>query len=230
MDPGQFSHLTFDCYGTLIDWEKGILTALMPLFECHGVAVAPEAVLDRYVAHEARLEGLAWRPYREILTAAAQAIGADFGMQWTTRETASLAESVAQWPPFADTVPALRRLKQRFKLVIVSNTDDDLFVGTARLLEVAFDDVVTAEQVKNYKPAPAHFHEALRRMNVPVPQVLHVAQSLYHDHEPARKLGLSTAWVRRPSRLGILGLAPTASVQPDLVVNNLSELAGVLIT
>ena len=226
MDPNQFTHLTFDCYGTLIDWETGILNAMMPLFERHAVRVAPKEVLERYVVHEAALESQGWRMYREVLTAAAAAIGNDFHVKFSPWEAGTLADSVAGWPPFADTVAALHRLKKRFKLAIVSNIDDALFADTARLLEVNWDDVVTAEQVKSYKPANAHFHEALRRMNVPAGNVLHVAQSLYHDHEPARRLGFRTAWVRRPSRLEVTGLAPPSSVQPDLTVLTLGELAA----
>jgi 2-haloacid dehalogenase len=229
MNSGPFTHLTFDCYGTLIDWETGILAALMPLFESHGIAVTPEGVLERYVVHEVRLETESWRLYRDVLTGVANAIGSDFGIKLTTEEARVLADSVGSWPPFVDTVPALRQLKERFKLVIVSNIDDALFAGTARLLEVPFDEVVTAEQVRSYKPARAHFHEAIQRMNVPVGQVLHVAQSLYHDHEPARELGIRTAWVRRPSRLGISGVAPVSSIQPDFTVTSLRELACELV-
>ena len=120
-------------------------------------------------------------------------------------------------------------MKDRYKLVIVSNIDDDLFVATARLLEVPFDDVITAQQVKSYKPATAHFHEALRRMDARATDVLHVAQSLYHDHEPAKRLGFHTAWVRRLSRLPVTGLAPASSVHADLEVTTLDELVGLLV-
>jgi 2-haloacid dehalogenase len=224
MNSGELTHLTFDCYGTLIDWEAGIMGALLPIFETHEVAVRPEGVLERYVVHEARLEAESWRPYRDVLTEIATAIGADYGIELRPNEASALADSVKNWPPFPDTVSALGQLKKRFKLVIVSNIDDALFAGTACLLEVSFDEVVTAEQVRSYKPGLAHFHEAIRRMNVPVNQVLHVAQSLYHDHEPARSLGIRTAWVKRPSRLGVSGIAPASSVRPDFTVTSLREL------
>ena len=227
MDPNRFTRLTFDCYGTLIDWETGILAALQPLFQRHGVT--PEQILQRYVFHEARLEGMSWRPYRQVLAEVSVAMAADFQTELTGAEATSLAESVASWPPFTDTVAALRRLKDRYKLVIVSNVDDDLFAATARLLEVPFDDVITAQQVRSYKPATAHFHEALRRMDARATDVLHVAQSLYHDHEPAKRLGFHTAWVRRLSRLPVTGLAPASSVQVDLEVTTLDELARLLV-
>jgi len=144
------------------------------------------------------------------------------------REPALLADSLASWPPFSDTVAALQQLSKRFRLAIVSNTDDALFAGTEMRLKVRFDVVVTAEQVKSYKPGKAHFHEVLRRLGVPVSQVVHVAQSLYHDHVPARQLGFRTAWIKRPSLLTDTGLAPRADVHPDFAFSDLSGLASFL--
>jgi len=122
----------------------------------------------------------------------------------------------------------LRRFGKRFQLVIVSNIDDDLFAETRKRLEVDFAQIITAEQVSSYKPGEAHFREALRRLNVPPTQILHVAQSLYHDHVPAKRLGFRTAWVNRPSRLADLGLAPAASVEPDIKVADLAGLVRIL--
>src|SRR5262249_23000568 len=127
------------------------------------------------------LEALGWRPYRSVLQEVTGLIGKEFGLELTESERHLLANSLPSWPPFADTVPALRRLRKRFQLVILSNIDNALFAQTARRLEVPFDDVVTAEQVRSYKPGEAHFREALRRLKVPPGQILHVAQSLYHD-------------------------------------------------
>lgn len=222
------THLTFDCYGTLIDWETGILECLRPLILRHGVARSDEQLLRSFVEHEARLQAMAWRPYREVLTGVLEAMAREWRVTLDSYEATALAESLPGWPPFADTVDALRRLKRRFKLVIVSNTDDALFAATARRLEVPFDEVITAEQVRSYKPGEAHFREALRRLNVPVGQVLHVAQSLFHDHVPARRMGFRTAWVNRPSLLAGTGLAPEAEVQPTLTASDLAGLATVL--
>jgi len=218
------THLTFDCYGTLIDWETGILRALRSLFESHGVAAAPDAILRLYVAHEARVEGLVWRPYRDILRDVTDAIAQDLGVRLSISERNLLPETIGSWPPFEDTIAALRRLKERFRLAILSNVDNALFTETAKQLQVAFDDIITAEEVRSYKPGEAHFREAPRRLNVPVTRILHVAQSLYHDHVPAKRLGFRTVWVKRPSRLTGTGLAPTASVQPDLIVPDLAKL------
>jgi 2-haloacid dehalogenase len=226
----QITHLTFDCYGTLIDWESGILEAMLPLLQAHDVRPSPQLLLCLYVAHETRLERLGWRPYREILQDVCGEIGRDLGVDFTPAERDMLPKSLSAWPPFADTLPALRLLKERFRLVILSNVDDSLFVETARRLEVPFDEVITAEQVRSYKPGEAHFREALRRLSVPVGRILHVAQSLYHDHIPARQLGFRTVRVARLTLLPGTGLAPDVPVQPDLQVATLTELATRLLS
>ena len=224
----EITHLTFDCYGTLIDWESGILGAVQPLLRSHGVEASPEKILRLYVTHEAELESQGWRPYREILQEVSAKIGADLGVKLSEAENSLLPGSIKGWLPFSDTLPALRRLEKRFRLVILSNIDDDLFAETRKSLDVDFDQIITAEHVRNYKPDQAHFREALRRLNVAPARILHVAQSLYHDHVPAKRLGLSTAWVNRPSRLADIGLAPAASVEPDIKVSDLAGLVTIL--
>jgi 2-haloacid dehalogenase len=221
----QITHLTFDCYGTLIDWETGILRALRSALDPHGVKAAPERLLQLYVLNEARLEAEAWRPYRLVLGQTIGFIGQELGVALSSAEQARFAESLPAWPPFPDTVAALHRLGKRFRLAILSNIDDALFAQTARQLGVSFHDVITAEQVRSYKPAETHFHEALRRLKVPAGNILHVAQSLYHDHVPARRLGFRTAWIERPSLLRTTGLAPSATVQTDLKFSSLAGLA-----
>jgi 2-haloacid dehalogenase len=221
----RITHLTFDCYGTLIDWEKGILAAVEPMVKRSGVEVASEAILRSFVKHEALLESQSWRPYRSVLCAVTAAMASDLGIPLPEGDRELLARSLPDWPPFPDTVDSLLRLGRRYRLVILSNTDDALFAQTQQRLGVHFDEIITAELVRSYKPGKAHFQEALKRLGVPVSQILHVAQSLYHDHAPAQQLGFRTAWVRRPSRLAGTGLAPAAQVKPDLVVPNLAALA-----
>jgi 2-haloacid dehalogenase len=220
--------LTLDCYGTLINWERGILTALEPRLAHVGSRPGPEAILRSFVQHEQREEAAAWKPYRQILSAVLSGMAQELQLPLLAREPALLADSLPSWPPFPDTLAALQQLSKRFRLAIVSNTDDALFAGTQKQLQVQFDVVVTAEQVKSYKPGKAHFHEVLRRLAVPVSQVLHVAQSLYHDHVPARQLGFRTAWIKRPSLLTGTGLAPAAEVHPDLAFFDLAALAALL--
>jgi 2-haloacid dehalogenase len=221
----EISHLTFDCYGTLINWERGILDAVLPPNSRHERVIAPDDILRSYVKHEARLEAGPWRLYREILRGVMKGIADDFEITLSVEEQSALVNSLPHWPPFADTVEALQRLAARYKLVILSNTDDALFAETAKTLKVSFEDVITAEQVESYKPGLAHFQEALRRLKVPAGKILHVAQSLYHDHVPARQLGFHTARVNRPSLLAGTGLAPGTEVEPEITVPDLRTLA-----
>jgi 2-haloacid dehalogenase len=188
------------------------------------VKASSEAVLQSFVAHEARIESLNWRPYREVLRGVVTGIASDFGVTLSDSDGALLADSLPDWPPFPDTVGALQKLSKRFCLVVISNTDDALFAATQRRLKFRFDEVITAEQVRSYKPGTAHFQEALRRLDVPATKILHVAQSLYHDHVPAQRLGFRTAWINRPSLLAGKGLAPAAVVKPDLEFSDLNGL------
>lgn len=224
------THLTFDCYGTLIDWERGILAAVQPLLRRHRVSVASEAILRSYVRHEAQLEVPPWIAYRDVLRGVMRGMSADLGYTLAAGEEDLLVHSLADWPPFPDTIEALRGLARRYRLGILSNIDDDLFARTQEKLQMRFDVVITAEQVKSYKPGPAHFQEALRRLGVPIGQILHVAQSLYHDHVPASQLGFHTAWINRPSVLPATGLAPTATARAELTAPDLATLATRLLS
>ena len=221
----KISHLTFDCYGTLIDWERGILGALQALMACSSQAALPENILRSFIHHEARLELQPWMPYREVLRGVMLSVANDFGLRLKSGEEDTLVNSLPHWPPFPDTVAALQRLSTRFKLVVLSNTDDSLFHQTQKHLQVQFAEIITAEQVRSYKPGRAHFDEALRRLNVPAKRILHVAQSLYHDHTPARQLGFHTAWINRPSLLTGTGLAPDSNTKPDVSFRDLTSFA-----
>ncbi|HEX5219808.1 MAG TPA: HAD-IA family hydrolase [Verrucomicrobiae bacterium] len=163
-------------------------------------------------------------PYRDLLRGVLLGIAKDLGIRLEAGEADTLANSLPSWPPFPDTVAALQRLSTRFQLVILSNTDDSLFRQTQKHLQVPFTEIITAEQVRSYKPGHAHFTEALRRLNVPAKRILHVAQSLYHDHVPARQLGFYTAWINRPSLLSGTGLAPDADAKPHLASSDLESL------
>lgn len=226
LDFAEFEALTFDCYGTLIDWERGILEHIRPILAAHGVAdPGDDALLERFAEEESAVEAGAFVPYREVLRRVAARLGAGLGFAPTPEEADAFAGSVAAWPPFPDTAPALQALARRYRLAVLSNVDDDLFAGSAARLGVAFDTVVTAAQVESYKPAPAHFHEGLRRLGLPASRVLHVAQSLYHDIAPARTLGFACVWVnRRRGRPGG-GATTPARATPDLEVPDLATLA-----
>lgn len=224
----RFTYLTFDCYGTLIDWETGILNALRPILADHGVSASDVEILREYAALEAELEAGPYRPYRDVLHGVVARMGAGFGFTATETEREALPASIGDWPPFPDTVEALRYLQSRYQLVILSNIDDALFAATRSRLGIDFHAVITAEQVGSYKPNPAHFWRMLERLDASPEQVLHVAQSLYHDHAPARALGLSSVWVNRPSRLPGTGLALPVEVAPSLEVPDLASLVRLI--
>ena len=220
---GDFDALTFDCYGTLIDWESGILSALGTLLG-PDVATDPDRLLEDFGRFEPEAEAGPFRSYRAVLEDVARAFGREYGVRVEGQAAVRFAESVADWPPFSDTVDALRFLAARYRLAIVSNVDDDLFAGTAPRLEVPFDAVVTAQQVQSYKPKPEHFHEVSRRLDLPRERILHVAQSLYHDVAPAKALGFRCVWVNRRAGRSGGGATPPSEARPDLEVSDLATL------
>ncbi|HWK29949.1 MAG TPA: haloacid dehalogenase type II [Solirubrobacter sp.] len=221
MDFDRFDALTFDCYGTLIDWETGLLTALRAVTS----ALDDDALLEAFARHEAALEAGPYLRYRDVLRGCLSALGAELGFTPTAEQLEAFGGSVADWPAFPDSAAALGRLKTRFKLGVITNCDDDLFAASNRRLGVAFDWVVTAEQARGYKPRTSNFEFAFARMDVPRSRVLHVAQSLFHDHVPAKALGLTTVWIdRRQGRAGG-GATPPASAQPDLTTPDLATFA-----
>ena len=225
LDFGRFEALTFDCYGTLIDWEAGILAALRPLFERHAVSVTDEQLLEAFGRHEAEVEAGLYRRYRDVLGATLRSMARHVGFEPTAADVGAFGGSVEDWPAFPDSTAALSKLHTRFKLGVITNCDDDLFAASERRLGVTFDWVVTAQQVGAYKPDERNFHVAFERLGLPRERILHCAQSLFHDHVPAKRLGLSTVWVdRRHGRLGG-GATPPASAEPDLTVPDMATLA-----
>ncbi len=222
----HFRFLTFDCYGTLIDWETGILAALRPIIRAHGKKIADPKLLELYGEFEAQGEAPPFRPYREVLAGVVRAFGRHLGFTPSPEEQASLAVSLKNWEPWPDTVEALRRLETKFKLAILSNIDDDLFAATGGKLKVRFADVVTAQQSGCYKPCLDLFRLALQRLGASPDQVLHVAQSVYHDVVPAKSLGIATVWVNRPSARPGVGAVRASAEQPDWKIPNLATLAA----
>jgi len=226
VDFNRFEILTFDCYGTLINWEAGILAALHKVLSAHGKSLDDARLLTMYGDFEARAEQGPFRPYREVLESVVQQFGDQLGFTPSPQEMRSLPDSLASWRPWPDTVAALRELKTRYRLAILSNVDDDLFSATRPQLEVQFDEVVTAQQAQAYKPSMKLFELALSRINAPAHRVLHVGQSIYHDVIPAQALGLATVWVNRPSARPGTGAVKAAEAKPDLTVQSLAELAA----
>jgi len=221
----QFRLLSFDCYGTLIDWETGILSALRPVLVAHGKTVADSELLRLYSELESDAERGDFRPYREVLQSVVRGLGQRLAFSPTDAEINSLPDSLPNWSPFPDTVAALHKLKARYELAVISNVDDNLFAHTAHRLEVPIDYLITAQQARTYKPSLQMFRLAQQRTGVSPGQWLHIAQSIYHDVIPAKSLGIATVWVNRPSPRPGSGAAKAASAQPDLQVPDLKTLA-----
>lgn len=218
IDFSRFDALTFDCYGTLIDWEAGLLDAFRAVLPAHGVAIDDEALLGQYASFEAGAEAGPYLRYREVLATGLRGVAAGAGVEVTDAEVAAFGGSVVDWPAFPDSHDALARLTERFRLGVLTNCDDDLFAASNARLGVDFDWVVTAQQVGSYKPAEANFRALFERLGadgVGRERILHVAQSLYHDHAPAKRLGMATVWIdRRHDRPGA-GATPVAEARPD---------------
>ena len=225
LDLTRFKILTFDCYGTMIDWETGIFSALRPVLAAHNKNITDASVLELYAELELKAEEGKYLRYRDVLQSVVRGFGQRLGFTPSAAEVHSLPDSLANWQPFSDTVESLRKLKTRYQLAVISNIDDDLFATTAPKLGVAFDYVITAQQAGCYKPCKKIFELAEKRIGVSREQWLHVGQSIYHDVLPAQSSGLSTVWVKRPSPRAGVGAVKAASGKPDLEVPNLRALA-----
>jgi 2-haloacid dehalogenase len=225
MDFSRFSTITFDCYGTLINWEAGILPALRAVLARHQQRLSDSAILELYGEFEAQAESGPYLKYREVLQSVVRGFGERLGFDPSADDMRTLSESVPAWPPFSDTVAALQRLKGRFNLAIISNIDDDLFAKTQTLLGVEFAAVITAEQARGYKPSVRNFEMALERLGIDRSQLLHTGQSIYHDVLPAQSLGIATVWVNRKSARPGIGAVRSAEGKPDLEVPDLATLA-----
>ncbi len=226
MDFSRFTTISFDCYGTLIDWESGILPVLRNLLTHHDRTLADAAILELYGEFEAEAESGPYQSYRDVLQSVVRAFARRMNFKATPAEISSLHESVPSWPPFPDTVAALRQLKQRFRLAVISNIDDDLFAATRHHLSVEFDAAITAQQAKSYKPSIRNFSLALQTLDLPPDRLLHAGQSIYHDVVPAQSLGISTVWVNRKSARPGIGAVRAATGKPDLEVPDVATLAA----
>ena len=212
----DFRVLTFDCYGTLIDWESGILAALRPLLGRLGGKVGDNAALEAFARHESAIE--AAEPalnYRKLLAKTHRALAREWGVSIAEGEAERFGDSVPAWPAFADSAAALAYLKQHYKLVILSNVDRQSFAASNQKLGVAFDAICTAEDVGSYKPDRRNFEFMLRtvkeKLGAAPSDILHTAQSLFHDHQTAKAMGLATNWIDR--RMGKSGGGATKPVE-----------------
>jgi 2-haloacid dehalogenase len=230
MNPAMDKHfldkriITFDCYGTLIDWETGILDALR---QSIGLRAGEEGrALDLYSRIEPEIQANGYKRYREVLREVLARLAAELERSIPAGKEDAIAFSIRNWLPFPDTVDALRRLKAKYQLGIISNIDDDLFAQTAQHLQVPFDLIVTAQQAGAYKPSHKNFETAERVGKLDRKTWLHAAESLFHDIVPSHALGISSVWVNR--RQGKANAATRiADVRPDVEVRSLKDLADI---
>ena len=225
MNFDHFECISFDCYGTLIDWETGIASALRPILETHEVPMDHNALLELYGKAATEIEAGSYRPYCEVLKAVLSQIGDVLGFEPSLNELLSFSTSVMNWPAFTDSSEALRALSTQYRLIILSNVDDDLFRYSEKLLGVEFNHVFTAQQIGSYKPSRQNFDYLIQNAGAPQNKILHVAQSIFHDIAPAKALGFSTVWVDRRQGLEGFGATPPAEAVPDATVPDLRSLA-----
>jgi 2-haloacid dehalogenase len=226
LDFSRFEALTFDCYGTLVDWEAGILAGLRPLARRLGVDASDDELLEVYAGFEAAAEAGPYARYRQILERCLRQVATHYGGAARGDEILAFGDSVGDWPAFDDSAAALRALHARFRLGVITNCDDDLFARSERRLGTTFDWTITAQSVGAYKPSPRNFEVALERIALPRERILHVAQSLFHDHVPAKAMGFTTVWIdRRHDRPGF-GATPPADAVPDGTFPDMASFAG----
>jgi 2-haloacid dehalogenase len=211
----DFKALTFDCYGTLIDWETGLYNALQPLLQAGAVTLGRDEVLAVFARHEAAQEAATPQLiYSELLSEVHRRLAGEWGVKADEERAVAFGKSVPDWPEFPDTPASLQYLQRYYKLVILSNVDRESFAGTNRRLGVTFDAICTAQDIGSYKPDPRNFAyliKTLAGLGVLKRNILHTAQSLFHDHAPAQATGMSSAWIdRRHEREGWGATVPPA--------------------
>jgi 2-haloacid dehalogenase len=232
MNLADFKVLSFDCYGTLIDWERGILTALRPLLTRAGVGLPEAAVLERFAAHEsAQQAATPEMRYSALLGVVHGRLAREWGAGDDPAENERFGASIGDWPAFPDTAAALRALAERYRLIILSNVDRDSFQATLPRLGVNFHAIYTAQDICSYKPDPRNFAYLIAHLAADGYQksdILHVAQSLFHDHAPANSIGLASAWIDRRHNVAGLGAtaSPPADVRYDFRFESLAALAA----
>ena len=228
----DFTVLTFDCYGTLIDWESGMVTALQPLSARASRHLSRDAVLEAHARHESSQQAFTpARPYRELLAIVYKRLAEEWSVPATWDECLAYGNSIKDWPAFDDTAAALQYLKKHYKLVILSNVDNASFAFSNKRLQVDFDAIYTAEDIGSYKPSPRNFEYMLAKLEglgVAKSEILHTAESLFHDHAPANGVGLASCWIhRRHDRPGFgATVNPGTMPKVDFRFTSMAELAA----
>jgi 2-haloalkanoic acid dehalogenase type II len=224
----DFRVLTFDCYGTLIDWESGIYAALQPLLQQAPAPLSRDAALELFAAHEAdQEEQTPGMLYSALLTAVHRRLARALDVVMPEDAHQRFGASVPDWPAFADSASSLQYLKKYYQLVILSNTDRVSFAGSNERLMVEFDAIYTAQDIGSYKPALANFHFMLDRLaqrEVRPGDILHTAQSLFHDHGPAKAVGLASAWIDRRGGQGWGATKPAPDAKYDFRFSSMADM------
>jgi 2-haloacid dehalogenase len=231
MKLGDFKALTFDCYGTLIDWEAGMLAALEPLASRSKQPRSRAEILEAYAAHEhAQEHQTPHMKYSQLLATTYKRIAENWSTPAPWDECVAFGQSLRNWPTFTDTPLALKYLKQHYRLYVLSNVDNESFSYTNRVLQVQFDGIMTAEDIGSYKPGLRNFEYLLERLGsqgIRKEQILHVAQSLFHDHKPANEMGLASCWINRQHDKpgGGATRQPESMPRLNFQFNSMAELA-----
>ncbi len=228
----DFKALTFDCYGTLIDWESGMTEALKPLTSRTTKKLSRDDILEAHGRHESAQQ--IYTPamkYSELLAVVYKRLAEEWGLSASWDECAAYGNSVKDWPAFPDTVEALAYLKQHYKLVILSNIDNASFAHSNKRLQVTFDAIYTAQDVGSYKPSDRNFDymiDKLQSLGIGKPDILHTAESLFHDHGPANRHGLASCWIYRRHDQKGFGATRDPGVMPkhDFRFNSMGDLAA----
>ena len=227
----DFNTLTFDCYGTLIDWESGMIDALKGLTDRVQRPLTRDQILEAHARHESSQQ--LYTPakiYRDLLSIVYKRLAEEWGVACTHEECVAYGRSVKDWPAFQDSPGALQYLKKYYKLVILSNVDNELFSASNKKLQVQFDAILTAEDIGSYKPAARNFEYMLEKLGgqgISKEKILHTAESMFHDHKPANQAGLASCWIyRRHAQQGFgATMHPGDMPRVDFTFNSMHELA-----
>lgn len=227
----DFKALTFDCYGTLIDWESGMVEALKPLTSRVGRDLTRNEILEAHAHHESSQQiQTPAKAYRELLPIVYRRLAEEWGVSVAWQECLAYGQSVKNWPAFTDSAGALQYLKKHYKLVILSNVDNESFSASNKRLQVEFDAIYTAEDCGSYKPSDRNFEYMLakmERLGIKKNEILHTAESMFHDHGPANRLGLASCWIyRRYDQEGFgATMHPGPMPKHDFRFNSMADLA-----
>ena len=220
--PDNIKLISFDCYGTLVDWKSGVLNTLVPLFNDYLLDISEEEIFELFTKFDAEVIHSDFIYYRNVLIEIMKRFSNALNINLMKSDLDCLVNSLPNWPPFGDTSSSLKKLKNKYKLALITNSDNDLIDKTLSFLGVKFDYIITSAKVKSYKPSLNNFITSMEEFNLPPNQILHVAQSIYHDITPCNKLGIRNIWLNR-----YVDPSPVDTIEkPGFEIRSLTELVG----